>query len=218
MDEIDYVRQDFRKAVFDAFNRGEENAGRNRLTREFSGKRVSRATLFRWHASFSHEANGNRPLKSKMAAAKKSLEFGGIGKTIDESGAPAASSRPRRRPRPLISVEVGTRPRRIVETGIDFMEGLRVVLNEAQDMLGHARDDTGRVRNVGLILKSIELISRTLARAVRIQESLNDQAELDLFCQALKQTFYKVSPEVRQILAAELHTVGSQYADDFDQR
>ncbi len=161
------VRGELEAALLaDAERAGLDRLDRAAVVRRFVGRGASERTLYRWAAGLIDSGRAAQHLSDRLGAAA-AAHAGAHPAT--RAAVPGIAS---------TSALMGNSP-----------AGLVVLLQDAlacsTQVMQHARDADGRVRNAKLLLSAAGTLARCLDTAMRLQASLQNSAALEAFHEAV---------------------------------
>jgi hypothetical protein len=189
------VRGDLEAAILaDVARAGLDRLDRAAVVRRFLGRGASERTLYRWVAAVIDSGRAAQHLSDHLAAtAAAHAAHGGAGAAApgmgtDGAAVPGIASTP---------ALMGNSP-----------AGLVVLLQDAlacsTQVMRHARDADGKVRNAKLLLSAAGTLARCLDTAMRLQASIQNSAALDAFHEAVMTEIRAESPVTAERIVRRL--------------
>lgn len=194
------LRQDFEAALLAEIERvGIDALDRGAVVRRFASPEASQRTLYRWCADLVDSGRAGQHLAAVLTAAAAARAA--------RSAAPAAdAAREAVAAMPTIATPatiVGTSPVGLVE---NLGEAIRCV----NQVMTHARDAEGKVRNAKLLLTASGTLSRCLDTAIRLYAAMHQHSALEAFHASVLAEVAAESPATAERIVARLKRLGEQ--------
>jgi hypothetical protein len=175
---------------------GPEGLNRAAVLRRFEGRGADRATLFRWAAALLASGRAGQHLARTVRAAAAE-------RAARAPAAPAADAAREAVER----LPVAVRPEDIAGGGpgpIAVIERLQLGIRATEQVMAHARDAEGRVRNARALLAATETLRRCLETAARLHEAMRSVNDVDRFHAAVLAEVAKEAPETAERIVRRL--------------
>lgn len=191
------LRGEVERAVLTAVAAEGLEFDRPALIRRFAGSGASTRTLHRWIAEVTVSGRAAQHLHASISAA--------------------ARMRTAAHPEPAVVADIAaTLPKRlpvddVLGMGAGAVRHLETCISSALQVIQHAENADGSVRNARMMLAGAALLRRTVATAVRLAERCHALDEIEQFHKAVMGVLARQSPEIAESLLIELRRLSSQH-------
>jgi hypothetical protein len=184
---------------------GPDRLNRADVLRRFEGRGADRSTLFRWAAALLASGRAGQHLARKVRAATAE-------RAVRVPAAPAADAAREAVER----LPVAVRPEDIAggPGPIAVIERLQTCIRAAEQVMAHARDAEGRVRNARALLAATETLRRCLETAARLHEAMRSVNDVDRFHAAVLAEVAKEAPETAERIVQRLTHLARAWGGD----
>ena len=180
------------------------------VVREFMGRGISRATLYRWVDAAMVTGKSSRPLVSRIKAGARARAMRDV---IRDSGKNATDSREAAEgimaEMPLVASVAD-----IVASGggaISVIEKLRALLEDTERVIAYAKTEDGKVRNPKLLLTALRESRQCLETAAKMQEAMMQVEHIERFHTAVYDVLRAESPSLVERVLNRMRQLSSKW-------
>jgi hypothetical protein len=196
------LRAEVEKVTLEEMARvGPDQFSQDVVVSRFLDRGPSRSTLFRWVGDVLKSGKPGQHLarKVKAAAAERAARS-------PDPAADAAREMRESLPAPVSVDAMAGSP------AIRVIEELQAAIIDINKVRAYAKNESGGVRNAGLILKSAEALRRAVETAARLAQQMHELAQVERFHDAIIQEVAKESPAAAERILAAVGRLAETYA------